>query len=521
MGSDFQRRDFLKLLAMLPALKLAWDWERLSSSQTLQAASPDKPNVLVLVFDALSATNMSLYGYPRQTTPNLDRISQKGTVFHRHYAGGNFTSPGTATILTGTMPWTHRAFHLYGTVTKHLEENNLFRAFKDAAYQTTAFTHNDLAAMLLFQFRENIDLIQNPEELSLFYEYILSNSIFENDRNAAFLSERVFIRGHRGLSRQLPSSLFLSMFHRLWRTRAKNDLQREFRQEFPRGLPSTNATPFFYKLEDGIDWVLDQVSTAPSAYLGYFHFLPPHEPYNPSREFIGTFDDGWTPTPKPPSFFSEGYTDKQLNRNRRNYDEYVAYVDSEWGRLFDTMEQRGLLENTCLVITSDHGEMFERGILEHITPTLYEPITHVPLVIWQPGQQERIDITSLTNNTDLVPSLLSLIGQPSPTWSDGELLPTFGNAQSDPQRSVFTLEAKSNPKNAPLRLGTVAMVKDRYKLIHYFGHEGFEDEYELFDLVNDPEELDDLYLSQPDIARELQSELTAKMDEVNQPFEKS
>jgi arylsulfatase A-like enzyme len=520
VGANLERRDFLKLLAMLPMLKLAWDWKRLASSKPLQEASPERPNVLVLVFDALSATNMSLYGYPRETTPNLERISQKGTVFHRHYAGGNFTSPGTASILTGTMPWTHRAFHLYGTVTRSLEENQLFKAFSDLDYQTMAFTHNDLAAMLLFQFREYIDLIQDADELSLFYEYLLSNGIFKNDRNAAFLSERVLVRGHRGLSRQLPSSLFLSMFHRLWRTRAKNELQREYRQEFPRGLPSTNATPFFYKLEDGIDWVLDQVSTAPGAYLGYFHFLPPHEPYNPSKEFIGIFDDGWTPVPKPPSFFSEGYTDKQLNRNRRNYDEYVAYVDSEWGRLFDTMEKRGLLENTCLVITSDHGEMFERGILEHITPTLYEPITRIPLVIWLPGQQERVDVTSLTNNIDLVPSLLSISGQIIPEWTEGELLPTIGDSQADPQRSVFTVEAKSNPKNAPLRVGTVAMVKDRYKLIHYFGHDGFEDEYELFDLVNDPEELDNLYLSQTGIAAELQNELALKMKEVNQPYEK-
>jgi arylsulfatase A-like enzyme len=520
VDSDLKRRDFLKILAMLPVLKLAWDIRQLGSPGLLQGATPDRPNVLILVFDALSATNMSLHGYPRQTTPNLERMVQKGTVFHRHYAGGNFTSPGTATILTGTLPWTHRAFHLYGTVAKQYEDNNIFKSFSDAAYQTLAFTHNDLAAMLLYQFREYIDLIKDAEELSLFYEYLLSNGVFENDHNAAFLSERVLVRGHRGLSRQLPSSLFLSMFHRLWRTREKNQLQREYRKEFPRGLPSTNATPFFYKLEDGIDWILDQISATSGHYLGYFHFLPPHEPYNPPKEFIGIFNDGWTPVPKPPSFFTEGYTDKQLNRNRRNYDEYVAYVDSQWGRLYDGMQQRGLLENTCLVITSDHGEMFERGILEHITPTLYEPITHIPLVIWRPGQQERVDVKDLTNSTDLVPSLLSLTGQPVPDWSEGELLPTFGNGSIDSQRSVFTVEAKSNPKNSPLQIGTVAMVKDRYKLIHYFGHDGFEDEYEMFDLINDPEELENLYSSQPEIAKDLQDELNSKMDEMNQPYER-
>jgi arylsulfatase A-like enzyme len=121
---------------------------------------------------------------------------------------------------------------------------------------------------------------------------------------------------------------------------------------------------------------------------------------------------------------------------------------------------------------------------------------------------------------DLMPSLLSAAGLHIPPDTEGEVLPPFSQTEPDPQRSVFTIEAKSNPKNGPLKIGTVAMVKDRYKLIHYFGHEGFEDEYELFDILNDPEELDDLYLSQPDIANDLQNELITKMDEVNQPYEK-
>ena len=509
------RREFLKLAATLPLLKLAWDWERLSSTSRISVQGSAAPNVVVLVFDALSATNMSVYGYPRETTPNLSRIARNATVFHRHYAGGNFTSPGTATLLTGSLPWTHRAFHLYGTVARQFEENNIFKVFSDGGYQTLAFTHNELSAVLLYQFREYLDSIK-------FAEQFFSNTHFEKDHTAAFLSERVIEQGHRGVGWQLPSSLFLSVMYQLWRTRWKTDMQRQNRQDFPRGLPAPSPAPFFYRLEDEIDWVLEQVAASSEPYLGYFHFLPPHEPYNPRREFVGIFDnDGYVPVPKPPHHFSNGYSDKVLWRNRKEYDEYIAYVDSQWGRLFDSMQQRGLLDNTILVITSDHGEMFERGILEHITPTLFEPITHIPLIVWMPGQQERVDIKSLTNNMDLMPSLLSATGLPIPPDTEGEVLPSFNQTAPDPQRSVFTIEAKSNPKNGPLKIGTVAMVKDRYKLIHYFGHEGFEDEYELFDILNDPEELDDLYLSQPDIARDLQSELTAKMDEVNQPFEKS
>ncbi len=103
MTDELHRRDFLKLAASLPILKLAWEWERLSSPSRMSIQGNTAPNVVVLVFDALSATNMSLYGYPRETTPNLSRMAQNATIFHRHYAGGNFTSPGTATLLTGSL----------------------------------------------------------------------------------------------------------------------------------------------------------------------------------------------------------------------------------------------------------------------------------------------------------------------------------------------------------------------------------------------------------------------------------
>jgi arylsulfatase A-like enzyme len=119
---------------------------------------------------------------------------------------------------------------------------------------------------------------------------------------------------------------------------------------------------------------------------------------------------------------------------------------------------------------------------------------------------------------DLMPSLLSAAGLPIPPGTEGEVLPTFGQTTPDSQRSIYTVESKSNPKNGPLQIGTVAMVKDRYKLIHYFGHEDFSDEYELFDLENDPEELYNLYNSQPSLALELQNELKAKLNEVNQPY---
>jgi arylsulfatase A-like enzyme len=202
---------------------------------------------------------------------------------------------------------------------------------------------------------------------------------------------------------------------------------------------------------------------------------------------------------------------------RRQYDEYIAYADSEFARLYDFMAQAGLLDNTYVVLTSDHGEMFERGIKGHNTPVLYEPLVHIPLLISKPGQRQREDAYTPTSCVDLLPTLLHVTGRAIPDWCEGEVLPTFGNQAADGERSIFSIEAKENPKHAPLTKGTIALIRGRYKLIHYFGYDGYENEYELYDLVNDPEEMENLYLSRKSIAADLRRELKKKRREVNQP----
>ena len=518
MKERLSRRDFLKIIGMVPLLKIAGDAITLNDRLPI-SQDRNTPNVLIIVFDALSATNMSLHGYPRQTTPNISKFAEISTVYNRHYSGGNFTSPGTASILTGTYPWSHRAFNLYGTVAKTFEDQSIFHSFPGETYTRMAFTHNDLTSMLLYQFAKDIDVFKKTKELCVFNEYLVAEGVFNNDHNAAFLGEWMITRGQRGQDLRLPSSLFLSIIQHIWRNKERQDASAKYKRLFPRGLPSTNAGPYVYLLEDAIDWVQSEIGNSNKPFLGYFHFLPPHEPYNTRREFVNIFKDNWVPVKKPPHIFSEGYSEKVLNTKRQDYDEYVAYVDAEFGRLVDFIKKQGLLENTYVIFTSDHGEMFERGILEHITPTLFEPIIHVPLIIHQPGQVSRVDIQTPTSCVDLLPTINHVINQPAPHASEGVVLPAFTEEPVQIERSVFAVETKSNPKNAPLRSGTVAMIKDRYKLIHYLDYKDVDKQYELYDLINDPEELSNLYSSQRSLGQDLQDELQAKIQEVNRPYQ--
>ncbi len=501
------RRSFLKLslLLLLPGRVPRWEPRAVSDGA--------RPNILILLFDAFSARHISLYGYPRQTTPNLARFAARATVYHAHYAGGNYTVPGTACLLTGTYPWSHRAFHIAGKVTDGMVRRSVFRVFSEQGYRAMGYTPNLLANVLLDQLLRDLGVHLDAGRFCVADER-LGGRLFARDGSTAF----------RGLERsaldtkKIPGTPLLPYLLALRREAIGARLGTEYSALYPRGLPGYENWLRF-TLEDGIDGIPAVISRAGQPFLAYFHLLPPHYPYRPRREFASLFDDGWKPVRKKLHFFSQGLSQKDLNRRRREYDQFIAHVDAEFGRLYDYLAEKGTLDNTYLIVTSDHGEMFERGIWKHDTPILYEPVIRIPLLISGPGQTHREDVYSPTSAVDLLPTLCQVVGQPIPEWCEGTVLPGFASQPaSSSERSIWVVEAKQNAQHAPLTNATVALIKGRYKLVHYFGYAGYQDEYELYDLQSDPEELRNLYSAQTAVAAELRAELLDKLRQVNQPY---
>ncbi|MCB9133811.1 MAG: sulfatase-like hydrolase/transferase [Anaerolineales bacterium] len=506
MNQPLNRRDFLKLAGLLSA---SYALPQFIAPTNALPQNANVQNVLIVVFDAFSAHNMSLYGYPRKTTPNIERLAEKAIVYHNHFSGGNFTTPGTASLLTGTLPWTHRAMGFPAkTVTQTFATKSLFHTFPN--YHRMAYSHNPLAnSVLKAFFREIEDYV--PREQLFLEKNQLINSFFKKDEDIASVSA---VRALKPQEDHSNYSLFFARIYEALRTRKYVDLL----QHFPRGLPNINTDDYFL-LENGIDWLRDQVATVPQPFLSYYHFLPPHNPYATRDDFFGTFQgDGYRPPEKPKHLFNRGVGTARLLEQRQWYDEFILYVDAEFARLYQGLESAGILENTWLVLTSDHGELFERGVRGHSTYLLHQPVIHIPLLIFPPGQQTRQDITEKTSALDVLPTLAHLTGQERPAWGEGTLLPPFG--PSAPDRPIFVLESEKTPENAPITQGTVALVQGNYKLMYFFGYNELDGSelLELYDLENDPEELNNLYSTQKSIGDEMLSTVKEQLQEKNLPY---
>jgi choline-sulfatase len=274
-------------------------------------------------------------------------------------------------------------------------------------------------------------------------------------------------------------------------------------------------------LETATDWIGDRVTRVPRPFIGYFHLLPPHGPYNTTQEFYNRFRaDGFRPVAKPADVFSEGVSYEELLKRRTEYDEFILYVDREFGRFYDGLESAGLLDNTWVVLTSDHGEMFERGISAHSTDSLYQPVIRIPLLNFEPGRETGVDIQDHTSAVDVLPTLAHVTGHALPDWTEGLVLPPYAASSPDPNRSIYVMRAAKNPPSSPLTRASTMLVKGRYKLLYFFGYEdrGFQELVKLFDLQADPEEMNDLSLAQKDVTAEMLAELKSKLTQVNQPY---
>lgn len=507
MNKRLSRRDTLKLagVSLAPILFP----RQVSALSSWMQGAQKKPNVLIIVLDTLSANHLSLLGYSRPTSSSMERFASRATVYHSHYSAGNFTTSGTASMLTGMYPWTHRAINISGLVKRSLVDENIFHKLGDG-YHRIAFTQNMLAEMLLHQFKGDIEDHLPFTFASLDPTTLALSRGLESDPILSFYAYGDFLSIRQNNDGPLSGSPLLGLLELL----GPSDETRKS-EEYPFG-PPTNSW-YTYTNRDTFDAILRKVTEASALekpFFGYFHLWTPHEPYNARKEFIGRFkNDGYSPVSKPEHVLTDMHRpEKNLIRLRQSYDEFIADVDADLGRFLEDLDQNGILDTTYVVITSDHGQLFERGEHGHNTALLFDPVIRIPLMILSPGQTARRDVYTPTSNVDLPPTLVSLAGQQPGSGAEGRLLPGFGGVE-DWERSLYSMVAKTNSAFAPITIASVSLIRRTKKLVYYMGYGNYNKMSELYDLADDPNELVNLAADDTVTTARMRDELLTALEE--------
>jgi arylsulfatase A-like enzyme len=509
--SHITRRDFLKLASLFGTATVV----------TLKAPPRQRDanhaNIIIILFDAMSAKHLSLYGYGRETTPQLRRFAERCTVYNAHYSASNFTTSGTASMLTGMYPWKHRALTQGGIVSREVIPYNPYTLL-GSDYYRLMFAQNFWPDRLVAQYYDEVDDFL-PQTAYSMRGNTLVKSWVGKDR---FLASIAFDEFLFPAQTDRPGSAFLNY---IYKSRVSHSIETQKMQPgYPHGVPEVEGYDVYLN-EQIYKGVLAEILKlkAKQPYFAYFHLFSPHSPYKPGGKFLRLFrEDGFTVqhksvVPQFASLYRE--SDESLHRKRTSYDRQIAQVDAEFGKLVDQLDANGVLENSYLIATADHGEMFERGFNGHGGRLMYEPLLRIPLLIHAPKQTVHKDINLPTSNVDLLPTLLSLAEKEIPEIVEGQILAGFGGDE-DQDRSIYSVAAWQNSAFRPLTKAAFAMRKGAYKLIVYLGYGGEDGIYELYDVDQDPEELHELSKAAPSVLSALREEFLARLAEANRPFER-
>lgn len=418
-----------------------------AAANTKTAPAERKPNILLLAVDSLLCTHMSCYGYKHLTTPHIDRFAAQGTLFEHYFAPNIPTTPGYAAILTGRDVFGTEVVALrhQGGLTNKIR--TLPEILKKVGYNTTC-----------------VGFTGNP-----------SSRGFDSYLNFEGWGAAADGKAHKA---ENLNKVALPELRRLAAENKRGD------------------KPFFVMLRH----------------------MDPHSPYLPPLPFDRIFYQGNECDPKNKSmdpvfdfkpfrdYFAQwmpaGVTDKDYIIAQ--YDGAIAYMDACIAQIFALLEELGIEDETIVALNSDHGETLYDHECWFDHHGLYDVTLRVPLIIRYPGKMPAGKrVAGYTQHKDLVPTLLDLAGIKVKDAFDGRsLLPMVRGEVHSHESGFYITECTWMRKHGwrtPQWKLIVALEPDFH----------FKPPVELYNLVEDPDELINLAEARPDVVKALKNEMQA------------
>jgi arylsulfatase A-like enzyme len=432
------------------------------------AAPADALNVVMIVLDTVRADHLSLYGYERDTTPNLARLAKKGVRFDQARSAAPWTLPSHSTMFTGR--WPHEL-----EVERHgcLDSTypTLAEFFRDRGYATSGIVANQFfcgrESGLARGFVDYQDFPVTPGEV------IRSSTV-------GWLLSRVVDRARAGFVSLVTSDVMAGVSLDFQRKEA-SEVNREF-----------------------LDW---QSQNGKRPFFAFLNYFDAHDPYVVPQGFRKHF--GKLPTSRAEAVLLRDWQkmdQKDIGASAVSlasdaYDDCIGSLDQELGRLFDELGRRGVLERTLVIVTADHGEQFgEHGGFRHGV-SLYGSEVHVPLLVIAPsGVPVGQTVTAPVSLRNLPATILDLVGWRGKSPFPGKSIASTWNTEGAKEnRPACPLLSELGPPIEPTRekprmlLGGESLTSIVDEGMLYIRHEhGAE---ELYDLKEDPTETHDLSAS--------------------------
>ena len=401
-----------------------------------------KPNILLFGIDSLRSDHMSAYGYHLQTTPHIDRFAEEATLFEQNFSPHIPTTSGYANMLTGMDCFGTQIVALRHKGEMRADIRTLQEILKAEGYTSSCIGFNSPSSRNFDKYTEYTNWDAGADGFSHKAENLNKVAIPELERLAA---------------QEQPFFLFLRHMD-----------------------PHTPYLP-------------------PPPYDRIFYHGNECDPENNSMDPVFNF--------KPfcdyfASWMPQGITDAEYEVAQ--YDGAIAYMDACIQNILTAVEQLGLVENTIVIFTSDHGETLYEHECWFDHHGTYDNTLNVPMIIRYPGKMPAgARVPGFSQLKDLVPTLLELAEISVPDKFDGRSLVPLALGEELTHETEFyftecTWMRKHGWRTPEWKL-IIALEPD----VH------FKPPVELYNLLEDPEELINLADQQPDVVVFLRGRLDA------------
>lgn len=430
--------------------------------------SPVTP-VILITMDTVRADHLGVYGYKRETSPNIDGFAMDGVRWENAIVQVPLTRPSHFTILSGRYPSSHGLLDNFSATPENiplLSDMLGEKGYKTAAFVSAAVLNSSFNTRLGFQM----------------YSDRIENVVFDNSFLLVFALRKIEALG---------------------RIKAENSA-RETNEKVLTWLKENKENHFFM-------WA---------------HYFDPHTPYNPAPAFRKMFTDSDYDIEKYYSYEweKENYDSVQkkvyIDRKITDYavalyDAEIRNLDEELGRLFNELKELKLYEKSLIILTADHGESFDHGYYFDHGDRLYEGLIRVPLIIKFPGKKwQGKTIETQVSSIDIAPTILeylslnhsgkmdgkSMISHVSNDEIDSQAETNYAYSQT-PYQEFFFYKAKE----------LQSIRSNKWKYIYDIRTGAAE----LYDISSDPGEQTDFASSRPDIMKEFSSELLNLTNSIN------